>query len=43
MGNVVAIVVRAFVNNMSNARQYPTYWGFGVSDTLRIIGHKKDV
>lgn len=30
LGNFVAIVVATFINNLSDKRQYPTYWGLGV-------------
>jgi HPP family len=29
VGNVLAIAVATVVNNLSDRRQYPTYWGFG--------------
>jgi hypothetical protein len=44
VGNVVAIGVGAFVNNMAHSRQYPTYWGMTMDITkLRKNSEKKQL
>jgi len=40
-GNVVAVLVAAVVNNFSDSRQYPTYWGLGFLRRIYDQMHKK--
>lgn len=37
IGNVVAVLMAVVVNNLSEKRQYPVYWEFGVRGTLDNI------
>lgn len=37
IGNVVAVIMAVVVNNLSEKRQYPVYWEFGVRETFDNI------
>jgi len=42
MGNAIAIGVGAFINNISDTRQYPTFWGVRVfTDRIERLLHRK--
>jgi CBS-domain-containing membrane protein len=38
MANVVAVICAAFFNNLSDRRQYPTFWGLGFLHRLVFNG-----
>jgi CBS-domain-containing membrane protein len=41
IGNVIAILAATFINNLSDSRQFPSYWG--VEDLVRIIFYPERV
>jgi CBS-domain-containing membrane protein len=37
LGNVIAIITATLINNMSDKRQYPTFWHFGLSPLVKAL------
>jgi HPP family len=35
LGNVIAVIMSTLINNASNKRQYPIYWGFSWEELLK--------